>query len=134
MSNTSYSVLIKETHLDTFGHMNNAKYLELFEEARWQLITERGFGLDQIQKTKTGPVILEVNLKFIKEIKLREQIQITTKVLSYEGKISRLQQQMIKGDGSLAAEATFVVGFFDLQARKLILPTPEWLKAINWTA
>lgn len=133
MSNTSYSVLIKETHLDTFGHMNNATYLELFEEARWQLITERGFGLEQIQKTKTGPVILEVNVKFAKEIKLREQISITTKVLSYEGKISKLQQQMIKSDGSLAAEAVFVVGFFDLRERKLIPPSPEWLKAINWS-
>ena len=132
MDNT-YSLVIKEFHLDTFGHMNNARYLDLFEEARWELITQRGFGLEQVQKSKTGPVILEVNLKFLKELKLRETIQITTKVLSYEGKISRLQQQMIKSDGSVAAEAVFVVGFFDLKARKLILPSPEWLKAIDWS-
>ena len=133
MDNT-YSLVIKEFHLDTFGHMNNARYLDLYEEARWELITQRGFGLDQIMRSKTGPVILEVNLKFLKEIKLRETITITTKVLSYEGKISRLFQQMIKEDGAVASEATFVVGFFDLKARKLIEPSPEWLKAIDWKA
>lgn len=131
MDNT-YSLVIKEFHLDTFGHMNNARYLDLYEEARWELITQRGFGLSQIMATKTGPVILEVSLKFLKEIKLRETITITTKVLSYEGKISRLMQQMIKADGSVASEAIFVVGFFDLKARKLIEPSPEWLKAIDW--
>lgn len=29
----TYPMLIKESHLDSFGHMNNATYLELFENA-----------------------------------------------------------------------------------------------------
>lgn len=132
MDNT-YTLLINEMHLDTFDHMNNAKYLEVFEEARWDLITKRGYGLEQIQQKQQGPVILEVELKFLKEVKLRETVKITTKVLSYEGKISRLQQQMIKSDGTVAADAIFVVGFFDMKARKLIPPTPEWKHAIGWT-
>jgi thioesterase III len=130
--NNAFSVLINELHLDTFGHVNNAKYLELYEMARWELITARGFGLNEIKKTQTGPVILEVQLKFLKEITLREQIQITTKVISYERKICRLLQQMLKSDGSVASEATFVVGFFDLKERKLIPPSPAWLAAIDW--
>jgi thioesterase III len=130
--NNTFSVLINELHLDTFGHVNNAKYLELYEAARWELITQRGFGLSEIKKTQTGPVILEVQLKFLKEITLREQIQITTKVISYEGKICRLLQQMLKSDGSVASEATFIVGFFDLKERKLIKPSPAWLTAIDW--
>ena len=34
-----YHTQIKEKDLDTLGHVNNAKYLELFEEARWDFIT-----------------------------------------------------------------------------------------------
>ena len=34
-----YALVIREQHLDTFGHVNNAKYLEILEEARWDLIT-----------------------------------------------------------------------------------------------
>jgi acyl-CoA thioesterase FadM len=57
------TVVISESHLDSFGHLNNARYLELFEQARWDLITERGFGLDTIRRTRTGPTILEVEMK-----------------------------------------------------------------------
>lgn len=62
------SMLISEAHLDSFGHLNNARYLELFEQARWDLITERGFGIDTIRQTGTGPVILEVSVRFLREL------------------------------------------------------------------
>jgi thioesterase III len=29
------AILIREEHLDTFGHVNNARYLEIFGQARW---------------------------------------------------------------------------------------------------
>ncbi len=43
----SYDVLILESHLDTFGHVNNAAYLTLFEESRWDFITKNGYGLKE---------------------------------------------------------------------------------------
>ena len=43
-----YELLIHEAHLDTFGHVNNAKYLEVLEEARWDFITRNGYGLDEV--------------------------------------------------------------------------------------
>ena len=44
----SYPLIIKEMDLDTFGHVNNARYLTLFEDARWDLITKNGYGLKKI--------------------------------------------------------------------------------------
>ena len=129
----TYPLLIRESHLDTFGHVNNATYLQIFEEARWDLISANGYGLKDIQKMKKGPVILEVNIKFLSEIKLRENVRITTEMLEYKGKISKLRQQILKEDGTLACEAIFVVALFDLQTRKLIAPTDEWKKAVGWT-
>lgn len=127
----SYQVLIRESHLDSFGHVNNATYLSLFEEARWDVVTEKGFGLYDIMKNKKGPVILEVNLKYLKEILLRETITITTDMVEYKGKIGKLKQVMIKPDGGIAAEAIFTFALFDLRERKIIDPTPEWLNAIS---
>lgn len=131
MAQFSYQVLIREAHLDTFGHVNNAVYLTLYEEARWDLITGRGFGLKEVQQRKQGPVILDVTLKFMKELKLREKITITTEMVDYQGKIGHLKQQMIKENGEVASEANFTFGFFDLAARKLIAPSPEWNYAIG---
>ncbi|AFY02707.1 acyl-CoA thioesterase [Bdellovibrio bacteriovorus] len=127
----NYKVTIKEHHVDSLGHMNNATYLALYEEARWEAITSRGYGFKDIQKLKQGPVILEVNLKFQREVLLRENITITLEMLGYKGKIGQMKQQMIKDDGSVASEAVFTFGLFDMKERKLIEPTPEWKRAIG---
>jgi YbgC/YbaW family acyl-CoA thioester hydrolase len=128
---SEYFITIKESHLDTFGHVNNATYLTLFEEARWELITQKGFGLKEVQSSGVGPVILEVQLKFIKELILREKIKITTELLGYEKKIGKLKQQMIKENGDVACEAVFTFALFDTRQRKIILPTEQWMKAIS---
>lgn len=126
-----YPLLIKERDLDSFGHMNNATYMTLFEEARWDVITSRGYGLDKIHALKIGPVILEASLKFKHEIRNREQAKITTGVLKHSGKITVLRQVMFNSRGEEACVADFVIGLFDLRARKLIDYTPEWNKALG---
>lgn len=127
----SLQVTIAPRHIDGFGHVNNAAYLTLYEEARWKLIADKGFSLAEIQKNQLGPVVLEANVKFLRELKEGDVITITTTVLSYEGKIAKMQQQMIKADGTVASDAVFVFGLFDLARRKLIDPTPEWTRAIG---
>ncbi len=126
-----YEILIREHHLDSYGHVNNATYLALFEEARWEAITQKGYGYKKVQETGLGPVILEINLKFFKELKLREKIVITLEVISVEGKICILRQQMLRENREVASEVTLTTSFFDLKNRKLILPNAEWLKAIG---
>lgn len=126
-----YELMIREYHLDTFGHVNNATYLQIYEEARWEIITLNGFGFKEIHKAKQGPVILECQIKFLKELKLREKIKVTVEVINYQGKVGQLKQQMIKSDGEVASEAIFTFGFFDMIHRKLIDPTDPWKKALG---
>jgi thioesterase-3 len=125
------TIIISEAHLDSFGHVNNARYLELLEQARWDLITERGFGIDTIRRSHTGPTILEITIRFLRELAPRDVVTIRTELLSYEKKIGKLQQQMLKADGTLACEAVFTIGLFDLERRRLIEPTPAWAYAVG---
>ena len=127
----NYKMQIKEHHVDSLGHVNNATYLELYEEARWEAITALGYGFETVQRLQQGPVIIEINVKFQRELLLRENIEITMKVLSYEGKICKMQQQMLKADGTVASEALFVFGLFDMKTRRMIEPTPEWKQALR---
>lgn len=126
-----HQVIIRETLLDIYGHVNNAAYFQLLEESRWDFITQQGYGLDKINQLKIGPVLLETKAKFLKELKGREQVTISMQVLEYRGKISRIQQLITKADGQVATEAEFTVALFDLRQRKLVEPTPEWLDAIG---
>ena len=40
---------------------------------------------------------------------------------------------MIKGDGTVACDAVYTFGLFDLGRRKLIEPTPDWAYAVGLT-
>jgi YbgC/YbaW family acyl-CoA thioester hydrolase len=127
-----YEVLIHEVHLDSFGHVNNAAYVMLFEEARWDFITKNGFGLDYIQKHQVGPVILDLKVRFKREIKNRERIKIISRTVELiSSKIIVLEQSMINSAGKIASDALYTVGFFDLKERKLINASQEWLSAIG---
>lgn len=130
----TYELQIRESHLDTFGHVNNAVYLQLFEEARWDIITNRGYGLDTVLKTRVGPTILGVNMQFRKELKNRDRVIIKTTIPQHQGKITQLRQVMLNEKGEEACIADFTIALFDLNQRKLIPPTPEWRKALGLPA
>lgn len=129
----SYRFQIKEQHLDSFGHVNNAEYLALYEEARWELITHNGYGIEEVKKYKQGPVVLEVKVRFRKELKNREFITIESMDANVKGKIMQLTQRMINEKGELCSDAHFTFGFMDLKERKLITPPPMWLNAMGIT-
>jgi YbgC/YbaW family acyl-CoA thioester hydrolase len=127
-----YEVLIREMHLDSFGHVNNAAYVMLYEEARWEFITKNGFGLDYVLKHQVGPVILDLSVRFKRELKNRELIKIVSKTAEIVSpKIMVLEQVMINAEGKVCSEAKFTVGFFDMKARKLINANEDWLKAVG---
>ena len=124
-----YKLEIKEHHLDTFGHVNNATYLALYEEARWDFIQTRDYGLEVILKEKKGPVILEANIKFKRELKNREVITIETDGQWIKGKIMGLSQRMINAEGKICSEVELTIGLMSFEERKLVTPTGDWLKA-----
>lgn len=126
-----YDFVVDASHLDMFGHVNNATYFELFEQARWALLEENGYGAEKIRQTQVGPTILEIKVKFMKELFPGDKIRVETVILSYYKKISVMQQQMFR-NGELCCIAEFVMALFDLKSRKLIQPTKEWIEAVGW--
>lgn len=128
----SYKKQILEHHLDTFGHVNNAVYLELYEEARWDFITKAGFGLAHVQETQIGPVILDLTVNYKAELTNRENITIESEYKGMKNSlVCSVYQKMLKDDGTLASEITLSIGVFDMKKRKLIKPSDEWLKAFG---
>lgn len=128
-----YEMQILEHHLDTFGHVNNATYLEIYEEARWDFITKNGLGLKEIMESKIGPVLLECHLVFKAELVNRVKIKIESKARKElrNKYVMVLDQKMFLEDGKLASTLTLHVGLMDLKLRKLIPPTIEWMNALG---
>lgn len=127
----TYELTIREHHLDTFGHVNNATYLQIYEEARWELITQNGYGLDKVQSTGMGPVILEINIRFIKELFLREKITIHSQTSDYTTKVGVIKQWITNSKGQVCSEIDLKFGLFDTKKRALVDPPEDWLNAIT---
>jgi thioesterase III len=128
----TYQFKVRAHHLDLFGHVNNAVYLQLYEEARWDFIEKNNYGISKILELNKGPVILEANVKFRKEILNREDITIVSQLIGAKSKIMQIEQSMLNAQNQICSQALFTVAFFDLAARKMIDPTDEWLHACGY--
>jgi acyl-CoA thioester hydrolase len=126
-----YKFQVLECHLDTFGHVNHATYLQLFEQARWEFITERGWGLKEVQESGIGPVILEVKVKYKRELRNRQWITILSELKNFRGKLGTIYQRMVNERGEECSEIEILYGVFDLKNRKLMSPPPNWGKAFG---
>lgn len=125
-------ITILESHLDTFGHVNNATYLTLYEQVRWDWISEHGLGLEQVHKDQVGPVILDLHLEFKKEIRLRQKVKVESRFVEQKNKlVMQLEQKMLLPDGQMASRLVLNVGLMDMRARKLVAPDERWLKALG---
>ena len=126
-----YPCVIQEADLDSFGHLSNAVYLRLFEEARWQFISDHGFGIEKIQSSQTGPVLLEIVIRFMKELKGRDKVTICSQTQEFKGKVGKIRQWMVNEKNETVCEAMMTIGFWDMKLRKLIPATNEWLNAVG---
>jgi acyl-CoA thioester hydrolase len=121
---------IRFTQIDTFGHLNNAAYLEIYEWARWEWAEAGGIDVFEMTKKKgVGPAILHVDLNFHKEITAHEEIVVRTWFHKLDGFKGVIAQEMIKQDGSLASSVLFTFVMFNVNTRKVV-KVPKEMKEI----
>jgi len=126
-----FEFMVRESQLDSFGHVNHAFYLQMFEDARWDLITRNGYGIDKIHETGLGPTILQIKIRYRRELLARQKVRIETECVGFDHKIGRLVQKMVDERGAVCCVAEFAIGLLDMSARKLVPPTRDWKKAIG---
>lgn len=126
-----YKFTVSEDLLDEYNHVNNARYLDLYEQARWAILEGSSFGRQYVKENGIGPVILEVTVKFRREIKLGEIITISTISKNEGNRILLFSQEMKNENDEICSTAIFKGALFDLKNRKIIKPDENWLKALG---
>lgn len=104
---------IRSFHTDSFGHVNNARYLELLEEARWQFAEHHGL-IDLLNEESLGFIIMEMNLRFRLPVVEGDTIQVFTSLVTLGSDIGEVEQLIMKkGVGKLAAKSMFTFVLID---------------------
>lgn len=126
----SVPVTVRGYELDTQGHLNQAVYLQYSEHARWEVLRAAGIRQNEMVAGGIGPVVLEANIKYLRELRGGEEVDVTCDFAWGEGKVFQLKQQIVKKDGTVCAEIVIVGGILDLRARKLVPDPAAALRAI----
>jgi thioesterase-3 len=107
----SIKIKIRGYHLDMYQHVNNARYLEFLEEARWNFI-ESKINLKDWMKKGLGFVVANININYRKPASLDQIIEIQSSVSKINIKSATIGQKIyLEGTDTLIADAdiTFVV-------------------------
>ena len=123
---------ITEDLLDDFGHVNNARYLDLYEKARWEILDQYGMGRDLLKESHKGPIILEVTVRFSREVGAGQDITIETKSRRKDDRIFYFDQTMKNSQGEVCSKAVFTAALFDMEKRKMIRADEKWLEAFGF--
>jgi len=105
-------IKVRGYHADFYGHVNNARYLEFFEEDRWALLESK---IDLRKWAAEGLIFLVVNINvnYRNAVPVGEILVVTTKLEKIRNKSAVLKQEIFfKGTNKVAADAlvTFVIG------------------------
>jgi YbgC/YbaW family acyl-CoA thioester hydrolase len=71
---------VRSYELDGFGHLNHAVYLNYFEQARFDALTDGGFGIERLAQRGWAVHVVRVEVDFRREARLGQEILVRTTV------------------------------------------------------
>ncbi len=74
-----FKLEVRGYELDSFGHVNNAVYLNYFEQARWEILKQKNL-FDYFRENKLFLVVTETHIRYSHEAKLFEELFIQTEI------------------------------------------------------
>jgi acyl-CoA thioester hydrolase len=120
-------IRVRTYELDSFGHVNNAVYLQYFEEARSEYLLQLGLSFEDFARTQTQFVITEARVRYVSSARYGDELLITGEIES-AGPATALFTYKVTCDGTLIAEGE-TRGAFLSAATGRPIRTPEPFKS-----
>jgi len=121
-------IKVRGYHLDGYQHVNNARYLEFFEEARWAFFEESD-AIKTLQKQNIIFVVVNVNINYRYPAALGQTLTIKSKLETLAevgGKKSTFKQIIyLENTDTIVCDAIITFVLFDAKAQKAISITEE---------
>ncbi|MFJ9629873.1 acyl-CoA thioesterase [Streptomyces sp. NPDC091280] len=127
----SVPVTVRGYETDALGHLNQSVYLQYAEHARWALLQAAGVGQTELLAEGIGPVVLETTIRYLRELRAGEDVEVSCVFEWGEGKTFRITQTVTKTDGTVSAEVASVGGLMDLKERRLVARPQESFKRLT---
>jgi acyl-CoA thioester hydrolase len=119
--------------MDFNSHMKNTAYLDKAADVRQMFLIENGFPVEEFLRLRIGPVVMKDEVEYFKEVRLQQEITVTYALAGHalDGSRFLLRHEIFRPDGELSARVTSAGGWLNLVKRKLVVPPPTLLSAMN---
>ncbi|HOD15693.1 MAG TPA: acyl-CoA thioesterase [Spirochaetota bacterium] len=74
-----YQITVRGYEIDSFGHVNNAVYLNYCEQARWEILRSLDL-FDYFRRNRLILVVTEADIRYIKEALVFDELIIVTDI------------------------------------------------------
>ncbi len=124
-------IKVRGYHLDLFRHVNNARYLEFLEEARWSFL-EGANNLDLLEKQNYAFAVVNININYRRPAYMGEILRIATTMKSIGARSCVMHQLVtLKDTDTVVADADVTFVIVDTQAEKAVLLDGELRAAME---
>ena len=108
---------------DSYGHINNATYLNYLEYARIQLLEQLPVPYQKLRRRGVGFVVTRISIDYRRQVRSGESLRIETRPILKQ-KVRMTFQQNIYRDDQLVAEAQVSWACINEQGKLIPIP-PE---------
>jgi len=113
-------IKVRGYHLDLYSHVNNARYLEFLEEARWSLFEERG-DLPKFLASRLALIVVNINIDYRYPATMGDELKIESSVKSISNRSTVIQQWVrLAGSDTVVAKADVTLVAFDGAQNKAV--------------
>jgi acyl-CoA thioester hydrolase len=115
---------VRTYECDSYGHVNNAVYLQYLEYARWKYLKDIGFDYESARKAGYGTYIARIEIDYKQPALTDDTLTITSRPVKKGAVSGTIHQTIMRGTDTIA-EANVTWAFVDASGRPVRIP-PEF--------
>ena len=124
-------IKVRGYHLDGYQHVNNARYLEFLEEARWGYLEQHG-DIEHFEQLGLAWVIVNININYRNAATNGQTLQIATQFSKIGSKSAVIHQVVtVAGTDTVVADADITFVCLDQRTGKAVPIEGELLARLN---
>jgi acyl-CoA thioester hydrolase len=127
-----HPIEVRYGDLDPQGHVNNAKHLTYFEQARIHYMIELGLFTRDQSFMQIGVIVADVHITYLEPIYFGQNIRVGVHAAKLGSKSLTWEQNIVDTDtGREAARGEVILVTYDYKDEKTIPVPPDWRERIT---
>jgi acyl-CoA thioester hydrolase len=127
-----HPVEVRYGDLDPQGHVNNARHLTYFEQARVAYLIELGLFTKNQSFMEIGVILADVHITYLAPIYFGQNIKVGVHIAKMGNKSMTWEQNIVDADsGKELAKGNVVMVTYDYRAERTINIPHEWREKIK---